>query len=247
MLAKTKGIVLNRRKYSDNSLIVKIFTRQCGVVSFIVKNAFSKKSKVTQAFFAPLNLLELTFNYKDAASLLYFKDVSFYKYYEKIPFDLAKNTILLFYNELLYRLLYDYGADERLYDFLESALVDLDECNSLRPDAHIFFLVALSRELGFFPHNNFSATQPYFSVDDGAFSALPYPDSEGLDEEASRYLSQVIDSVVFDNGAVSSVVPPKQVRDTVLDILLVYFARHNEHLYGVNSVEIFRRLGGGVR
>ena len=69
MLVKTKSIVLSKRKYSDNSLIVKVFTRHCGVVSFIVKNAFSKNSRFSQAHFAPLNLLELTFHHKNNSSL----------------------------------------------------------------------------------------------------------------------------------------------------------------------------------
>ncbi|MBO4231738.1 MAG: DNA repair protein RecO [Bacteroidales bacterium] len=242
MLVKTKGIVLNRRKYSDTSLIVKVFTRQCGVVSFIVKNAFSKNSRFSQAHFAPMNLLELTFHHKNNTSLQYIKELSFYRHYENIPFDLAKNTILLFYNELLYRLLFDYGADERLYDFIEHELIGLDSCEKLRPDAHIIFMATLARELGFLPDNNLSELTPYFAVDDGCFTSFPHSKEEGLDREASRYLSEILTTVSEGGTRHDNATPTKAVRNNVLDILVIYFERHNEQLHGLHSVEMFRKL-----
>ena len=39
MQIKTCGIVLHKTKYSENSVIVNIFTREAGVQSFIVKGA----------------------------------------------------------------------------------------------------------------------------------------------------------------------------------------------------------------
>ncbi len=242
MLVKTKSIVLSKRKYSDNSLIVKVFTRHCGVVSFIVKNAFSKNSRFSQAHFAPLNLLELTFHHKNNSSLQYIKDLSFYRHYENIPFDLAKNTILLFYNELLYRLLFDYGADERLYDFLENKLIELDLCDKLRSDTHIVFMAALSRELGFLPDNNYIEQTPYFSVEEGCFTSYPHSNDEGLDLEASRYLSAILSSVSETGTEQQIELPQKTIRNKVLDILVIYFGRHNEQLCDLHSVEIFRKL-----
>ena len=47
MFYSTKGIVLHKTKYSDSSLIVKIYTEAFGTLSFIVKNAYSKKAKIS--------------------------------------------------------------------------------------------------------------------------------------------------------------------------------------------------------
>lgn len=241
MIVKTKGIVLSRKKYADNSLIVKVFTRQCGVISFIVKNIFSKKSKFNQAYFASMNLLELTFFHKTNASLMYIKDLAFYKHYDNIPFDLAKNTIFLFYNELLYRLLFDYGTDERLYDFIEKELIELDQSPVLRPDAHIIFMLALSRELGFLPDNNYSELTPYFSAAEGSFTSFPHSDGEGLDNEASRYMSLILSSITTDSTKQIEI-PAKTVRNAVLDMLISYFGRYNEQMGDIKSVEMFRQL-----
>ena len=55
MIISTKAIVLSKLKYKDNDLIVKCYTESKGVVSFMVKNAFSsKKSKLKPAYFQPL-------------------------------------------------------------------------------------------------------------------------------------------------------------------------------------------------
>ena len=58
MIISTKAIVLSKLKYKDNDLIVKCYTESKGVVSFMVKNAFSsKKSKLKPAYFQPLCML----------------------------------------------------------------------------------------------------------------------------------------------------------------------------------------------
>jgi DNA repair protein RecO (recombination protein O) len=62
MFVTTKGILLHKTKYSDTSIIVKIFTEHFGTQSFIIKNAFSKKSKINYSFFTSLALLEITFD-----------------------------------------------------------------------------------------------------------------------------------------------------------------------------------------
>jgi DNA repair protein RecO (recombination protein O) len=52
MISKTNAIVLSKIKYSDNDLIVKCYTEQFGVVSFLLKGVLkSKKGKVKVAFF----------------------------------------------------------------------------------------------------------------------------------------------------------------------------------------------------
>jgi DNA repair protein RecO (recombination protein O) len=45
MLVSTEGIVLRQFPFSDTSIIVKIFTRDYGLVGFIVKGAKSKKKR----------------------------------------------------------------------------------------------------------------------------------------------------------------------------------------------------------
>ena len=60
----TKGIVLSALKYGDTSLIVKCFTEQDGVKSYLIRGVLkSKKGKLKPAYFQPLTQLLLTANH----------------------------------------------------------------------------------------------------------------------------------------------------------------------------------------
>ncbi len=45
MIQTTRGIVFHTTRYSETSAIVKIFTEESGLMSFLVKGLYSKKSK----------------------------------------------------------------------------------------------------------------------------------------------------------------------------------------------------------
>ena len=54
---KIQGIVLQSIRYGDTSLIVKVFTRNYGLKSYMVKGAFNRSSKNRVALFQNLNLI----------------------------------------------------------------------------------------------------------------------------------------------------------------------------------------------
>jgi DNA repair protein RecO (recombination protein O) len=51
---KTKGIVLHTVKYSETSVIVKIYTEKLGLVSYIVNGVRSAKSTAKASMMRPL-------------------------------------------------------------------------------------------------------------------------------------------------------------------------------------------------
>ena len=60
MQTKTKAIVLSKIRFKDNDLIVKCYTSNHGIVSYLLKGVLkSKKSNKKIAYFQPLSLLEL--------------------------------------------------------------------------------------------------------------------------------------------------------------------------------------------
>ena len=56
MSDKTQGIVLQALRYGDTSLIVKVFTRDSGLKSYMVKGAFNHNAKNRVALFQNLHL-----------------------------------------------------------------------------------------------------------------------------------------------------------------------------------------------
>ena len=209
MLTKTKGIVLQRTKYADTGLIIKIFTKEHGNVSFFVKNSFSKKSKFSNALFAPLSLLELNFDYRRKSSLQYFKEVTTYYQYSSIPFNLSKNLIFIFYTELISKLLYETFEDEELYLYRKTInRVRYDRV--IRPDIHLIFMYELSRKLGFEPINNYDKDICYFSIVNAQFARDFINNEDLLSKEASYYLQQII---IFYQNQENITLPSKNVRN----------------------------------
>jgi len=232
MLTSTQGIVLQSIKYSDNSLIIKIFTIKTGVVSFIVKNAFSKKSKQPASFFAPLAILDLIYNEAPVEKLVFLKEASIAHPFHAIPMDIKKNSLLLFYQEVLMKLLYHANApDEELFDFIKTHLLKLETTPTVAPDFHIVFLTQLIQQLGYAPELNFSLHTPYFSIEDSNFGSVFSEHPNFLSKEASFYLFQLLKNQ-------NHTLPDKKTRMELLNGMILYLMKYHKQIKEIESVEI---------
>ncbi|MDR2972797.1 MAG: DNA repair protein RecO [Bacteroidales bacterium] len=236
MFVSTKGIVLQTIKYSDNSLIVKIFTRNAGIVSFIIKNAFSKKSKQPASYFAPLTILDIIYKETYTEKLSFLKEVSISNPFHAIHYDLKKSSILLFYQELLMKLLVQANAsDEPLFDFIQEHLIKLESTQEVAPDFHIIFLIQLIQQLGYKPEQNFTLQTPYFSIEDSNFGSkfidIPY----FLSKEASYYLFTILKKQ-------NHIIPEKKTRMELLNGMLLYLMKNNNQIKEIESVVILSEV-----
>ena len=76
MLHNTRGIVLNTIPYSDTSLIVKIYTEQFGLQSYIVSGARSKKGQRKANLLQPLSQLDLVVQHREKNTLQRIVEIS---------------------------------------------------------------------------------------------------------------------------------------------------------------------------
>ena len=65
MLVKTEAILINKIKYSDNSIIVSLFTSELGKISAIVRLSHKSKSNLKPALFFHLNIITTEINFKN--------------------------------------------------------------------------------------------------------------------------------------------------------------------------------------
>lgn len=232
MLVSTKGIVLHSTKYADTSVIVKIFTREFGNQSFIVKGAFRKNNKFHVSTFAPLAILEISYDDSSRSSLKFLRDVTPIALNNDLFFNPVKSSIIMFYNEILYKLILDIGQDVELYDFIENELQNL---NTL-PENNvavlpIVFLLRLSKIMGYYPEDNYSNQNCCFSLIESRF----LPNFAGAEmvvsPESSYWLHNFLSS-----DAVGNV--PRHIRTDILKSLVTYFQLHNEHLRKIDSIDV---------
>jgi DNA repair protein RecO (recombination protein O) len=171
MLYKTKGIVLHQVKYSETSIITKIFTEELGLQSYLVKGARSRKSKLKANLFRALSLLNLVVYHKDNKNIHHLKEASPAYNYASIPVDINKGAIAMFLSEILYKSIREQETNKPMFDFIFSSLVHLDQQSKAYVNFHIFFMVHFSRFLGFFPNDNFNKTNAsIFDLEEGLFT-----------------------------------------------------------------------------
>ena len=235
MNISSRAIVLNKTKYSESSVIVKVFTREAGVQSFILKGAFSKKNRGRLALLENLSLIDITFDDRHDG-IKYLSDITLHHPYSLIPFDMVRRSLFIFYNEILYKVLVDASADHELYDFVEHSLLELDEESTRLTDVHLRFLLHFSKILGFSPSDNFSDFNCHFHIEESAFTHdyFDYPDY--LSREASAYFSDLM------HKDDQTDLPPKEVRNELLHGLIRYFEKHNEQIRRIESVPILTEL-----
>ncbi len=235
MLITTDGIVLHSTKYSDTSLIVKIFTEKRGVQSFMVKGAFGKKSRFRAALFSPLSLVSITFDDRNTEQLRYLRDLSKQTLETDLAFDPARSAIILFYNELLYKLLFDAGEDPALFHFIKEEILKISQSDINLIDLPLRFLLRLSTTLGIFPENNYSEKECYFSLSESRFRSYCIDETTDVPQEESRYLSCLLQQ----NEEVSA---PRHTRNNLLHYLIEYYKIHNEQIREIESAEILSNV-----
>lgn len=231
MIVSTPGIVMHATKYGDTSLIVKIFTQQQGNQSFIIKNAFRKNNRFAASYFSPLAMMDISYDDHSKSSLKYLKDIAPRRASTPLYYDPAKSSILLFYNEILYKLLMDTGEDEVLFDFLQEEITKVHEATANFAELPIRFLLRLSMVMGYYPEDNYSSENSYFSLQDCRFQHFFIEDAGFLSAQQSEYLHQLLN----DEGPVAVT---RGVRNALLKNLVAYFQIHNEQIRKVDSLDI---------
>jgi len=234
VLIKTKAIVISAIRYQEKSLIVKCFTQSDGLRSYYVRDAFStKKSSQKNIYFRPLTLLEIVATHKNKGTLEYFKEVKLAHPYTTIPLDITKTTIALFVSEVLHHCIKEEEQNKSLYEFLETALLWLDNHNETA-NFHLILLMEVSKFLGFYPDG--SDGHDFFEMTGGIF--VPYPSTTCLTEAETALLRRLMD-LRLDNSTKAFHVSERQA---LLKIMIDYYALHLDGFHRPKSLDVLREV-----
>lgn len=173
MIVATPGLVLHTTKYSESSVIAKIFTRQLGVRSYILKGVRNTRSRTKQNLLQPLSHVDLAVYDSPRATINYVKDIHLAGAYPNIAMDSARMALVFFMNEILLKLLREEDPQPEVFDYVVSELERIDG-DSLRFSTQPqLFLLRLSALLGVEPMNNYSLGESLFSLREGRFVQPP--------------------------------------------------------------------------
>jgi dTDP-4-amino-4,6-dideoxygalactose transaminase len=96
MLVKTEAIVLHSFKFGESRLIVEMFTREVGRLSFAIPIPKTSKGKLKKQYFQPMTLLEIECDVRQRTQLQKLKDARILTAYTSLPFSPEKLAITLF-------------------------------------------------------------------------------------------------------------------------------------------------------
>ena len=239
MLVNTKGIVLHSIKYSETSIIVRIYTEAAGLQSYLFKGIRSPKSKTKAGLFQPLTLLEVVASIRENAGLHIAKEVRLFQPYMGIPFDIRKSSIALYMNELLYKAIREEEANTELFNFMWKSCLLLDSTEDNLNCFPLVFTSELTRYLGIRPQAGYSELKPVFNLRESHFQTLiPEKDSYIMPEYGSQFQSLITASL--ENQSALHFKP--SVRRSFMDSLLMYYHIHLPGFKSMNSHHILHSV-----
>lgn len=240
MLVKTEAIVLHALKYGEKQLIVDMFTREHGRLSFIVPLPRSERSRIKKQYVQPLTLLALEADVQPQVQLQKLRDASLLSPLPSLLTHTTKLSISLFLSEFLYHALKGEQRNDLLFDYVRQSIEWLDGVTDEQggcANFHLVFLMRLSRFLGFWP--NLEDAGDYFDLRAATFCAAPPLHRDFLmPQEAGRIrLLMRMDYPTMHLFRLS-----RQERSRILELLLLYYRLHLPAFPELRSLSVLREL-----
>ena len=239
MLTKTPAIVLHALKYGETRLIVDMFTRSYGRLSFIVSLPKSPKGKIKKQFFQPLTMLEIETDVRPRLQLQKLSDVRLLYPFSTIPFEPEKLAISLFLAEFLYYAVRGEQQNVPLFDYVTDSIQWLDGQEGRFANFHLVFLMRLSRFLGFYPNLDGYTTGDYFDLRESIFSAQP-PVHRDFLQPAEAEIVQLM--MRMDYATMHLYRLSHHDRNRLLEVALTYYRLHLPDFPELKSLTVLQEL-----
>ncbi len=240
MLIACKGIVLNHIKYSETSVIAKIYTDLFGLQSYIIKGVRKSKSKNKLSLLEHLSLIEIVAYHKNLSpGLKTVKEIKSLYQFQTIPFDIHKSSIALFINEILYKSLKEDDKNDVLFDFLYQSIQFLDVCQNKYNNFHLLFMLQYAKILGFYPRNNFDMKHTFFNLNEGLFQSDTPLDAEFISLPCSELLNR-LQTCSFEH--LSDLEISSTDRRVLLEKLILFYRLHIDGFAKINSLKILQEI-----
>jgi len=237
MLVKSNAIVLSKLKYRDNDLIVKCYTKQRGIVSYLIRGALKpQKGSSKSVYFQPLSQLLIEEQFKANHSLQNIREVKLEYLYKTLHTDLLKSAIVMFLSEVLSSVLKEEEQNEQLYQYIESSLQWLDHETKFS-NFHLLFLVNLTRYLGFYPDNQ-NMEFGYFNISNGLFESNK-DEIYSISGENLTILKQLL-GISFEE--LNTIKLNSKQRQSFVNMILLYFELHLGDFKKPKSLQIFNQV-----
>ncbi len=230
---------MQQTNYGDTSLVVKIYTELFGMKGYLLNGVRGPKAKVKQNIFQPLSLVEMVVYNKDRPGLQRISEIKPSPAYQQIPYNISKSTTAMFLNEVLFKAIKEEESNLDMFDYIANSLEYFDISETATANFHLFFLLHLTRHLGFFPLGEFNEGHSYFDLNAGWFtSGMPF-NSPYLESTLAATLQQLLKSTIENFYLIKLT---RAQRKELLDQLLVFYNLHLSGFHNIRSQAVLEEV-----
>lgn len=237
MQIKTEAIVIHSMRYGEADLIVKLYTKQEGLVSYLLRGVLkSKKGKLKPSLFLPFSILSIDAVHTPKASLKRLMEAKLAFHYESLHQSIVKNSLVAFIAEILLQVLIDEEPDESAYKFIKESLLWLDS-NKEVSMFHVLFLLEFTRFLGCYPDQSNNELMQ-FNIEEACFTV---GNKRGYVIEGELLIAfKSLLGIKFDE--LKRISLPKNIRKQLLEKMLLYYSFHVAGFKKPKSVAVLEAL-----
>lgn len=236
---QSKAIVLHQIKYSESSIILKVYTEREGLLSFIVKGVRGKKGKLRSAQFQTLNLINISYKKAKKSQLRNLLEVSVSEPFTDLLFDPIKRSVGIFTAELIQQSIREEEPNKELFNFLYSSIHWLDLTKQNCSHFHLLFMMKLTKYLGFSPRMEDYTEKGCFDLQHGVFTLHRPPHQYYIDSQeliAWKLLFDTklesLDGLKFSNS----------LKRSLVQSLMIYYKLHLAHFKELNSHQVLHAV-----
>lgn len=238
MILNSSGIVLSSLRYSDSSVIARIYTQQKGLRSFMVRTGKGKNALPKLSLLQPLSLVEISFSDDERKSLHTLRSIERESALHSIPFDPVKTCIALFVSEIIGRSIGEEETNTELFKFLKSSVLLLDDHEASPANFHLKFMVEFSRFLGFYPQPQ-EGIQPYFDLAEGEFTASEPIHPHIISEPLTSTFNQLL---LVGMSSFETVKMTNDQRRVVVQKLIDFYRFHLDGMKEITSHKVLEEV-----
>lgn len=236
---KARGVVLNTLKYGDTSMVAQLLTDVAGRRSYMIQGLGSKSGRQSKgALFQPMFLLEFVGLQSPHTQMDRMREVALARPLQSIPFDVRKSTVAIFMAEVLYRLIKEVEPDSPLFDFVWQSVVALDDMQQGEHNFHLWFLVGLSRYLGFYPAGEWQQGD-IFDIESGQFAATTPRSGLFFNTDNTQLLWQLME---IEPNELALLRLSRRQRADFIESLMAYFGYHLDTFNTIQSLHILSEV-----
>ena len=241
MLYTTHGIVLHNIKYADKKIISKIYTKDFGLISANINVGNGAKAKIKSGVVQPLTQIEFVVSLKENKDIQQLSEIKCLFVYTDLQSNFNKLCIAQFLNEVLYNCLKEQTPNEDLFDLICQTYQWLDKAEENYTDTHIYFLLELTKHLGFYPINNRDKFLSYFDTLEGKFMSTIKSFPLGFDYWQSELFSNLFSYSLSNQKKIT-----RSERLALLDCLLHYYKMQIPGLMDMKSYQVMQEMANDM-